>query len=99
MKINTQSVHFDADVKLIDFVEKKLEKLELFFDRIIDAQVVLKLENSGKVKDKIAEIKINVPGEAIVSRGTSQTFEAAVDLAVNALRRQLIRFKERQRTY
>jgi putative sigma-54 modulation protein len=61
MKINMSAVHFNADQKLIDYIEKKTAKLEQFFDRIIDAQVFLKLENSGQVRDKIVELKLQVP--------------------------------------
>lgn len=95
MNVVTHAVHFDADQKLINFVEKKLSKLTLFFDRIIDVDVFLKLENSGQVRDKIAEIKLNVPGGVLVVKEMGQTFEAAVDKAVDILKRQLVKHKER----
>lgn len=95
MKVHTESIHFSADMKLLDFIEKKVGKLEQIFDRIIDATVVLKLENSGQVRDKIAEIKLNIPGGVIYIKESSRTFEAAIDQAIDALKRQLIRYKER----
>lgn len=95
MKVVTHAVHFDADQKLIDFIEKKLAKLEVFFDRIIGVDVFLKLENSGQVKDKIAEVKINIPGAVLVVKEMAQTFEAAIDEAVDILKRQLVKHKER----
>ena len=67
MKINTTSIHFDADQKLIDYIEKKTTKLEQFFDRIIDAHVYLKLQNSGQVRDKIVEMKLMVPGDTLMA--------------------------------
>lgn len=97
MKIHTQSVHFDADVKLISFIEQKVSKLERFFDHIIAADVILRLENNGQVKDKIAEIKMKVPGAVLIAKETDKSFEAAIDSASEALRRQLIKHKERIR--
>jgi len=82
MRVQTQSVHFVADRKLLQFIDKKVNKLETFYDRIIDADVTLRLENTGKVKDKIAEIKLQVPGDTLIVRETSKTFEGSVDSAV-----------------
>lgn len=97
MRVHTEAVQFKADVKLIDFIEKKLGKMEQYFDHIIEAQVVLKLENAGQVKDKVAEVKLSVPGETIFVKETSKTFEASIDSAVDSLKRQLIKYKERLR--
>jgi putative sigma-54 modulation protein len=97
MKVVTHAVHFDADQKLLDFIERKLAKLEQFFDRIIGVDVFLKLENSSKVKDKVAEIKLNVPGATIIVKEMALTFEAAVDIALDSLKRQLIKHKEKER--
>lgn len=95
MRVFMEAVQFKADRKLIDFIEKKLGKMDQFFDRIIEAHVVLKLENAGQVKDKVAEIRLNVPGDTIVVKETSKTFEASIDLALDALKRQLIKHKEK----
>jgi putative sigma-54 modulation protein len=97
MKVVTHAVHFDADKKLLEFIERKLAKLEQFFDRIIGVDVYLKLESSSKVKDKVAEIKLNVPGATIIVKEISQSFEAAVDVALDSLKRQLIKYKEKER--
>lgn len=95
MRVYTESVAFKADQKLIDYIERKVAKMDQFFDRIIDAHVVLKLENAGQVRDKIAEVRLNVPGDTLIAKETRKTFEASVSSAVEALRRQLIRYKER----
>jgi putative sigma-54 modulation protein len=95
MKINLTAVHFDADQKLIDYIEKKASKLSQFFDRITDAQVFLKLENSGQVRDKIVELKLMVPGDTLVATEISKTFEAATDAAVDNMKRQLNKHKEK----
>lgn len=95
MKVYTESVQFKADRKLLDFIEQKLQKMEIYFDRIIEAHVVLKLENSGQVRDKIAEVRLNVPGDTLIVKETRKTFEASVTSALDTLKRQLVRYKER----
>lgn len=95
MKIITTAIHFDADQKLLDYIQRKTSKLDQFFDRIIDAHVYLKLENSGQVKDKIVEMKLNVPGDVLMATEISKTFEASADAAVDNMKRQLNRYKER----
>lgn len=95
MKIHMTAIHFTADQKLTDYIEKKASKLHQFFDRIIDAQVFLKLENSGQVRDKIVEMKLMVPGDTLVATEVSKTFEAATDAAVDNMKRQLNKHKEK----
>ncbi len=96
MKVHTQSVHFDADAKLLDFIDKKVGKLQTYFDRIIRADVSLKLEKTGQVQDKVAEVKLHVPGSVLIAKETSKTFEASIDHSVAALKRQLIKQKEKR---
>lgn len=98
MKIHTQAVHFSADQKLLDFIEKKMSKLDQFFDRIVDARVVLKLENSGQVKDKIVEVSLNIPGTVLHVKEINKTFEASIDSAIDSLKKQLVKYKLRKRT-
>ena len=95
MKVQTEAIHFSADNRLLSVIENKLVKLETFFDRIIEARVILKLENSGQIRDKIAEIKLHLPNGIIFIKETSKTFEAALDKAIVALKRQLVKFKEK----
>jgi putative sigma-54 modulation protein len=97
MEIRKQAVNFDADAKLLDFIDKKLGKLETFYDKIVSTDVFLKLEKTGQVQDKIAEIKVNVPGSTLIVKETSKTFEESVDLGAAALRRQLIKYKEQKK--
>lgn len=93
MKTNYQSVHFAADSKLIDFINIKLEKLDKLFQGIIDASIILKLENTGQIKDKVAEISLNIPGNKVIASSTAKTFEQAADETVDALSRQLKKIK------
>lgn len=96
MDVRIQSIHFDADSKLRKFTEKKLEKLETFYDRIVNAEVFLKLENNGsQIKNKIAEVKVQVPGATLFATEKSKLFEESVDLATDSLRRQLKKHKEK----
>ena len=96
MRIQTQSVHFDADAKLLNFISKKMKKLEKFHNRITSADVILKLENpSAKVQEKVAEIILNVPGSTIVAKEKSKLFEESVDSAIESLKRQLLKYKSK----
>lgn len=95
MKLQTHSVHFDADPKLIDFIQKKANKLETFYDRIIDGEVFLKLENGEAIENKIVEIKLNIPGNQLFVKEQESSFEAATDKAVGALKKQLQKHKEK----
>jgi putative sigma-54 modulation protein len=96
MKISVQSEHFHADAKLVNYVEKKLGRLEKFFDRLLDAEVHLRLQDTGsRVQEKIADIRLRVPGGMLLDRKSAATFEDAVNAAVDTLKRQLVRHKER----
>ncbi|MCU0368677.1 MAG: ribosome-associated translation inhibitor RaiA [Cyclobacteriaceae bacterium] len=92
MKLQVQSIHFDADSKLINFIQKKINKLETFYDHMVDGQVFLRLNNEG-IENKTVEIKLNVPGQKLFAKEQARTFEAATDLATEALRSQLKKFK------
>ncbi|MDX1943110.1 MAG: ribosome-associated translation inhibitor RaiA [Saprospiraceae bacterium] len=97
MRVHTEAVQFKADQKLINFIDQKLQKMEHYFDRIIEAHVVLKLENSGQVRDKIAEVRLNVPGDTLIVKETHKTFEASINRALDALKRQLVKYKNKVR--
>jgi putative sigma-54 modulation protein len=95
MKLQVHSIHFDADIKLIDFIQKKLDKLETFYDRLVDGEVFLRLNNEG-IANKTVEIKVRVPGNQLFAIEKARSFEAATDLAADALRIQLTKFKNKQ---
>jgi putative sigma-54 modulation protein len=99
MNIKIQSLRFDADKKLLDYVESKVGKLNQFADNIVGAEVVLRLDNAETNDNKIAEIRIDVPhGTDIFAKKQCKTFEESIDLATAALTRQLKKFKEKQRS-
>lgn len=97
MKITINAIKFDADRKLILFVQNKVKKLTKFFDDILGAEVFLKLENVQDTDNKVVEIKIDVPGGSLFSRKQSKSFEESTDLAADALKLQLIKHKEKIR--
>ncbi len=97
MVIRTEAVQFKADQKLLSFIEKKFQKLNLFFDKITTVNVFLKLENSGQVKDKVVEAVVNVPGETIFVKDSSKTFEESIEKVGASLKRQLVKYKEKKR--
>jgi putative sigma-54 modulation protein len=97
MNVQIQTVHFDADTKLLEHVNSKIEKLKTFHDKIIGAEVYLKLDNKSQhVRDKVAEIKVYVPKHSYFVKHQSKTFEQSFDLAFDSLVNQVKRKKEKQ---
>jgi putative sigma-54 modulation protein len=96
MKVQVHAVHFSADRKLIDFIQKKIDKLETFYDRMVNGEVFLKVNNEG-VENKTVEIILNVPGTQLFATEKATSFEAATDMATEALRNQLKKFKTKLR--
>ena len=93
MNVQIQSVKFDADKKLLEFVENKMAKLDRFADRSTGAEVVMKLDKDHEKGNKVATITIHMPGEDLVADYRSNTLEESVDEAIDALKRQLEKFK------
>lgn len=97
MNVNIQTVRFDADTKLIEYINRKLQKLGTFHDRIIQVNVFLKLDNVvHTIKDKIAEIRIHVPRHEFFVKSTSKSFEGSFDNAFDSIVTQIKRKKEKQ---
>jgi putative sigma-54 modulation protein len=97
MNVKIQSVRFNADVKLIEYVKNKLQKLNNFNDRIIQVNVFLKLDNVvHAVKDKIAEIRVHIPRHNFFVKSTSKSFEQSFDDAFNSIVMQIKRDKEKK---
>ena len=100
MKVEIQAVHFNADEKLKELIERKAEKLTTFFDRIIDCKVTLSLAHNGaQVKDKHIVVKTQIPGTVLVAKESSKSFEESVDLAFDHIRRQLRKYKSKIRQH
>jgi putative sigma-54 modulation protein len=97
MKVTIQSVHFNADQKLLDFIDAKLQKLGTTYDAIIEGEVTLKLDNASNNENKITEIRLHVPGNDLFAKRQCASFEEATDNVVDALRNQIMKHKEKIR--
>jgi putative sigma-54 modulation protein len=97
MNVNIQSVHFKTDRKLEVFINDRVSKLSGIFDGVIASEVTLRLDKSDTQENKITEIRLVIPGNDLFARKQCKTFEEATDIAVEALRRQLSRHKQKVR--
>lgn len=95
MKVNVHAVNFNVDGKLVDFIQDRMLKLEKFYDKIVSTDVFLKVENTSDKENKIAEIKIHVPGDDFLVKKQCKTFEEAVELASESLERIVVKRKEK----
>ncbi|MPR33568.1 HPF/RaiA family ribosome-associated protein [Salmonirosea aquatica] len=99
MRLQMQAIHFDADASLLAFIQQKMDKLDTFYDRITSGEVFLKLDGNetNKVHTKLLEVKLYVPGGTMFVKEQGTTFEEATDLAVETLKTQVKRFKNKRR--
>ncbi|PLX20198.1 MAG: ribosomal subunit interface protein [Marinilabiliales bacterium] len=97
MDIKIHSIHFDADKKLIDFINNKVKKLIQFYDNIIGAEVFLRVEKDQGPENKLAEIRLDIPGNDVFAKKKSKSFEESIDNSIDAIKRQLTKIKEKQR--
>lgn len=97
MNITTQAIQFKADKKLIDFIQRRADKLDQFFDRFISGECYLRLENVEDEANKVTEFKLNIPGGQLFAKGQAKSFEEATDLAVESVRRQINKYKTKTR--
>ncbi len=96
MEVKINSVHFHADQKLIEFVNKKVSKLDTFFDGIINTEVTLKVQKPESANNKISELKVSIPANGyLFAKKQADTFEEATDLAIDAMRKQLDKYKDK----
>lgn len=99
MNVKINAVGFVADVKLRDLLTTKLEKLNTFFDNIIDTEVFLKLDSNQTVKDKIIELKVHIPGKTLFVSETTKSFEESLDLSIDVMSRQIKKEKEKLKAH
>ncbi len=99
MKVNVHAVNFTVDGKLVDFIQERMNKLEKYYDKVVDADVFLKVEKTSDKENKIAEIKVNVPGDDFIVKKQCKTFEEAVETASESLERLLVKRKEKLKTH
>jgi putative sigma-54 modulation protein len=96
MKVTISSLHFKTDQKLDTFIEGKVGKLANYFEQILESEVTLRLDKDSSGENKVTEIKLDVPGGDFYVKKQSKSFEESTDLAVEALKKQLIKHKEKQ---
>tara|TARA_R110002020_G_scaffold400486_1_gene610551 strand:- start:136 stop:438 length:303 start_codon:yes stop_codon:yes gene_type:complete len=97
MKVNVQTPHFIADQKLINFIQKKLDKLEQYYDQIIYADVFLKVQKTKDRQNKTVEILLSVPGDELIVKKQSKSFEEGTDNCAQSLERLLLKRKQKIR--
>ena len=97
MNIKIHSIRFDADQKLIDFIENKLSKINQLHDNIVSMEVFLRIVNDQSANNKVTEIKIEIPGNDLFASRKGKSFEEATDQCMDALKVQIIRYKEKIR--
>lgn len=95
MNITIETVHFDASERLEEFIQQKVGKLDQFSDEIINAEVTLKVDKAESLENKFAEIELDIPGSNLFAKKQSKTFEESIDATCEALRKQLIKRKEK----
>ncbi len=99
MKVNVQTPNFAAKDELLVFVEKKLSRLEQFYDKIVFADVFLKVQKTSEKENKIVEVLLSIPGDDIMVKKEARTFEEAIDDVVRTLERQLKKRKQKEKAY
>ncbi|PWA04421.1 ribosome hibernation-promoting factor, HPF/YfiA family [Flavobacterium psychrotolerans] len=99
MKVNVNAVNFTVDGKLVDFVQERMDRLEKYYDKIVSADVFLKVEKTSDKENKIAEVKLHVPGDDFVVKKQCKTFEEAMDQSAESLERLLVKRKEKINTH
>ena len=97
MNIQIHSVRFDADKKLINFVNQKVGKLTQFGEDIVNAEVYLRLNKDQEGENKISEIRLDLSGGPLFAKKQSKSFEESTDSAIDALKKQITRHKQKKR--
>ena len=97
MQVKIQSIHFDADRDLLQFIQKKIDKLEHYYDGVMGGEVFLRLDRAHDTHNKIAEIKIQTRTGDLFAKRQCKTFEEAVSESAEALSMQVKKHKEKIR--
>jgi putative sigma-54 modulation protein len=95
MMVNVHAVNLAVDKKLVEYVQERMDRLEKYYDKVVSSDVYLKVEKTSKKENKVAEIKVNVPGDDFVVKKQCKTFEEAIELSAETLERLLVKRKEK----
>ena len=97
MEIKVQAIHFDASEKLVDFINRKAERLARRFVNVIEMDFNLRVVKPETAMNKEVVMRVVSPHEEdMVATKVADTFEEAVDLAIEAVDRQLEKKKDRK---
>lgn len=96
MRLTIQAINFSLKSKLKKFIAKRIDKYQHYYGKILSADLYMKLEKSAHNRAKQVEIKVHIPGDTLMVKKESNTFEEAIDAASRAVERLLIRRKEKQ---
>ena len=99
MKVNVHAVNFNVDTKLFGYVQVRLDKLEKYYDKVVSSEVFFKLDNTSEKQNKIAEIRLMVPGDEFMVKKQCKSFEEAVELAAESMERLLMKRKQKIRAH
>ena len=99
MKVSVNAVNFSVDRKLVVFIQERLTKLEKYYDKVVSADVFLKVEKTSEKENKVVEVKIHVPGDDFMVKKQYRTFEEALEVSAESLERLLVKSKEKVRTF
>jgi len=98
MDIKINAVNFTPDQKLINFAKKKVGKLDTFFEGIIGSEVTLKVLKPETSNNKVSEVKLSIPKkDSLFAKKKADSFEQGIDLAVDAVCKQLTKYKGKLR--
>jgi putative sigma-54 modulation protein len=99
MRVNVQTPNFNATNNLLVYVEKRLKKLEQFYDGIVFADVFLKVQKMSEKQNKLVEVLLSIPGDDLIVKKEARSFEEGTDECVQSLERQLKKHKQKQRAF
>ena len=99
MNVNVHAVNFNVDAKLVSFIQERLDRLEKYYDKVVSADVFLKVEKTSEKENKIVEIKMLVPGDEFMVKKQCKTFEEGVEQSAETLERLLTKRKEKVKHY
>jgi len=97
MRVKINAVHFKVDKKLEDFIKEKVDKLTSLYEDVVGTDVTLKISNASELENKVAEIRLAIPGNDLYAKKQCKTFEEAADSAIDALKKQLTKYKDKQK--
>jgi putative sigma-54 modulation protein len=95
MRLNITARHFKLPEEIRDYAEKEVERLNKYYNGIIDTEVILSWEKFHRM----AEITIAVYGTVLKSQVRSEEMHKAIKEAVDKLERQLVKYKGKMHAF